>query len=306
MRHTALQIDPPHRLNPASDTSVMLGLEAQNRGYQVWWHPPAALTWEGGEVRASLQRVSFHNEASDWFTLGEHKILPLSEMQIVWMRQDPPFNMEYITATHLLEHAGTRVVNDPVSVRNAPEKLSALHFSEYMPPTLITSNEEEIQQFADTHGALVAKPLHGYGGRAIFKFIPDDHNRETFLEFWRERSPEPLIWQAFLPEVATGDRRLILINGELKACFGRLPSGGSIRANMRVGGTPVAAEPTPRQLEIAGHIGAMARAQGLLIVGLDVIGDYLTEINVTSPTGFRAAQALYGIDLAKAAWDAVE
>ncbi len=310
MQKTAFQIDAPHSLNPRSDTSLMLASEAQKRGYDIWWYHPTALTCLNGEIRATMQRLSVDESGLNAgnrgaITLGETLEFALSEMHSVWLRQDPPFDMGYITTTHLLERANTRVFNNPKGVRNAPEKLSPLAFAQFMPPTLIASNEAAIAAFAAEHKTIVAKPLYGYGGRSIFKFAHDDGNLKTFLEFWRESSREPLMWQAFLPEVATGDRRIILINGEVKSCFGRTPEHGSIRANMRVGGEPVTATITPRQHEIATTVGAMAKAQGLLIVGLDVIGDYLTEINVTSPTGLRAAQWLYSTNLAADVWDAV-
>ncbi len=310
-KNTSFQIDPPSGLNFRADTSLMLAVEGQKRGYDVWWHAPQSLTCLNGEIRATLQRLTLDNDAlkagdARGVTLGEVKECALNELHSVWLRQDPPFDMGYITSTHLLERSGTRVFNNPAGVRGAPEKISPLAFAHYMPPTLIATDADAIHRFTREQGTVVAKPLYGYGGRSVFKFAHDDGNLATFLEFWRESSNEPLMWQAFLPEVKTGDRRLILIDGTLHACFGRTPEQGSIRANMRVGGEPVAAEPTARQIEIAQAVGVMAKAQGLLIVGLDVIGDYLTEINVTSPTGLRAAEKLYGINLAANAWDAVE
>jgi glutathione synthase len=253
--------------------------------------------------RITVNEMALRNGTSGWYQSHETRTQPLAEMDVVWLRQDPPFDMGYITTTYLLEHAGTRVVNDPKGVRNAAEKLSPLAFAQYLPPTLISRNAQEIAAFTAKHLAVVAKPLYGYGGRSVFKFTRGDGNLETFLEFWSESSDEPLMWQAFLPEVAHADRRILLINGEMRGCFGRTPHEGSIRANMRVGGEAVAAEITPRQQEIADHVGEMARSMGLMIVGLDVIGDYLTEINVTSPTGLRPVEWLYGSDLAKEVWD---
>lgn len=314
--HTAFQIDAPHSLNPRTDTSIALMEEAQARGLAVWCYHPSQLSLitsdaskSGFEVRAPMQRITIDVAqrkagAPDWFSLGEVEHKRLNEFHSIWLRQDPPFDMSYITSTHLLEMSGTRVFNNPAGVRNAPEKLSPFAFAQFMPPTLVSADESAIHAFAATHKKLVAKPLYGFGGRSVFKFETGDSNLNTFLEFWRESSREPLMWQAFLPEVTTGDRRIILINGEVASCFGRTPESGSIRANMRVGGTPVAATLTPRQTEIATAVGAFAKAQGLLIVGLDVIGDYVTEINVTCPTGFRAAEWLYGENLAKQTWDA--
>lgn len=310
-KSVAFQIDHPHGLTPRTDTSLMLACEAQSRGYAIWWYHPTWLTCLNGEIRTRMQRLSLDEAALNEnqrsaISLGETETFALTDMHSVWLRQDPPFDMGYITNTHLLEQSGARVFNNPAGVRGAPEKLSPLAFAHYMPPTLIASDADTIHAFAAEHKTIVAKPLFGYGGRSVFKFAATDGNLDTFLEFWRESSKEPLMWQAFLPEVATGDRRIILINGAVKSCFGRTPESGSIRANMRVGGEAVAAEITPRQREIAEAIGHMAKAQGLLLVGLDVIGDYLTEINVTSPTGLRAAQWLYGTNLAADVWDAVD
>lgn len=304
-RQIAFQMDAPYSLNPKTDTTIALIEEAHLRGCKIWWYPTQALYWRGGEVRARLQSLHFIPEATHWCSLGETVDMPLHQMDAVWMRQDPPFDMSYITATHLLEHAGTAVYNSPQGVRNAPEKLSSLYFSEFMPKTLVSSDAETIHAFADECGTVVAKPLYGYGGRSVFKFTTGDGNLDTFLELHNESSREPLMWQQFLPEVRDKDRRILLIDGKVKAVFGRTPMEGSIRANIRVGGTPMACELTPRQEKICTTIAPMLKEQRLLVVGLDVIGDYLTEINVTSPTGFRAAQKLYGVNLAADTWDAI-
>jgi len=302
MRRAAYQMDHPARLNAASDSTVMLIEEAQARGIENYWFEPHHLSWEGGELRARMAPMKLNGLRLE---LGEPVVEPLHTLDVVWMRQDPPFNMRYITATHLLEHAGTRVVNDPAGVRNAPEKLVALHLHRFMPPTLVSLDTEVVGAFAATHGTVVAKPLHGNGGRGVFKFSAGDRNIDTLIEQWGEQSGEPLMWQAFLPEVATADVRIILINGEVASIFQREPQGGSIRANMRVGGIAKTTNLTPRQQEVCDAVGPMLREQGLLFVGLDMIGDYLTEINVTSPTGLRASQALYGDHLAARLWDAV-
>lgn len=304
-RQVAFQMDAPLSLNPRSDTTIALIEEAAARGYQIWWYPVSSLYWRCGEVRAQLQQLSYTPSAAQWCDLGQTIDMPLAQMDIVWMRQDPPFDMSYITATHLLEHAKTRVYNSPAGVRGAPEKLSSLFFSDCMPKTLISADSQTIHAFVESCGTVVAKPLYGYGGRSVFKFTAADGNLDTFLELHQSSSREPLMWQQFLPEVRDQDRRILLINGEVKAVFGRTPMDGSIRANMRVGGTPVACELTAVQQTICNTIAPMLKAQGLLLVGLDVIGDYLTEINVTSPTGFRAAQSLYGVNLAAHTWDAI-
>jgi glutathione synthase len=227
---------------------------------------------------------------------------------VVWMRQDPPFDLAYITATHVLEHLPktTRVFNDPKGVRESPEKLSPLFFREFMPPTLISRDLAAITAFAEEHRTLVAKPIYGFGGRGVFKLKAQDPNIATLVEQWGEQSGEPLMWQAFLPEVEKEDRRIILIDGEVAAVFGRLPEEGSIRANMRLGGKPVAASLTHQQEKICAALKPYLKAHGLLLAGVDVIGDYLTEINVTSPTGLRAVEKLYDTNLARHVWDKVE
>jgi len=296
----AFQMDHPSRLNAASDTTFMLIEEAQRRGMRCWHFEPHQLSWKDGAALATMRPIHI---TADGATLGDAVLQPLAAMHAVWMRQDPPFDMHYITATHLLEHAGTRVFNDPRGVRNAPEKLSALHLHRFMPPTLVSHEAALVHDFAAQHTQVVAKPLHGYGGRAVYKFAAGDHNIDTLLEQNREAGGQALMWQAFLPEVKTGDVRILLVAGEIAAMFQREPQGDSIRANMRVGGIAKAMEPTDRHREICAAIAPMLKAEGLLLVGLDMIGDYLTEINVTSPTGLRAVQQLYGMNLAATLWD---
>lgn len=298
----AFQMDHPSRLNPVSDSTFMLIEENAKRGGENFFFEPHHLSWQNGTLSARMQRLTYHEGA---VSLGESQLLPLKEMDVVWMRQDPPFNMRYITATHLLEHAGTRVVNDPVGVRNAPEKLAALQLHELMPPTLVSLDPEVVHDFADQHGTVVGKPLHGYGGRSVFRFDAGDRNIDTLIEQWGEMSGEPLMWQAFLPEVATNDVRIILVNGEIAAIFQREPQGGSIRANMRVGGIAREMKVNARHKLVCEKVGPMLKENGLLFVGLDMIGDYLTEINVTSPTGLRAAHKLYGVNIAEQLWNAL-
>ena len=296
----AFQMDHPSRLNAASDTTFMLIEEAQRRGMRCWHFEPHQLSWKDGAALATMRPIHITPNGA---MLGDAVLQPLAAMHAVWMRQDPPFDMHYITATHLLEHAGTRVFNDPRGVRNAPEKLSALHLHRFMPPTLVSHEAELVHDFAAQHAQVVAKPLHGYGGRAVYKFVAGDRNIDTLLEQNREAGGQALMWQAFLPEVKTGDVRILLVAGEIAAMFQREPQGDSIRANMRVGGIAKAMEPTDRHREICAAIAPMLKAEGLLLVGLDMIGDYLTEINVTSPTGLRAVQQLYGMNLAATLWD---
>lgn len=304
----AVQMDHPARLNPPTDTSFMLIEEAQKRGHSVWYYEASQLSWRAGEIVAPLAPLTVAMDMTPVWKLGAPVATALHTMDVVLMRQDPPFDMGYITATHLLERLApaVRVINNPAGVRNAPEKLSILQFAAFLPPTLISRNAEEIHAFAARHKTIVAKPLYGYGGRSVFKLSAGDSNLDTLLEHWSEASGEPLMWQEFRPEVATADTRVLFIDGAVAAAFGRTPSEGSIRANMRVGGTPVTHTLTPRQQEICAVLAPMLKAQGLMLAGIDLIGDYLTEINVTSPTGLRAAQRLYGINLAATFWDAVE
>ncbi len=302
----AFQMDHPSRLNPASDTTFMLIEEAQARGFTCYYYSPEHLTLRGREVVARLQPITIDSAASPAYRLGEAEHHSLHGFDMVWIRQDPPFDLRYITATHLLEfvEADTKVFNRPAAIRNAPEKISPLYFSSYMPPTIISADLAEIMNFAETHGHVVAKPLYGFGGRSVFKLGSADPNIETLVEQTLERGEPPLMWQQFRPEVAAEDKRVIMINGKVECVFARLPAGHSIRANMRVGGTPAKAELNAKQQEICTEVGSMLAREGLLLAGLDLIGDYLTEINVTSPTGLRAAQKLYGVNLAKTLWDA--
>lgn len=301
----AVQLDPIATLKPATDTSLMLMEEAQKRGHALFTYHPNELSWDRGEISAPLTPVTLDMNAAPFYTLGTPATTPLNTMDVVLMRQDPPFDMAYITATHLLQQlpTTTRVLNNPAGVRNAPEKLSILGFAQFMPPTLISRDAAAIERFAQAHETIIAKPLYGYGGRGVFKLSRHDVNRDTLLEFWCESSREPLMWQAFLPEVAEGDRRVLFIHGEVACVFGRTPAEDSIRANMRVGGTPVQATLTPRQQTICQALSPFLKREGLVLAGIDFIGDYLTEINVTSPTGLRAAQRLYGINLAATFWD---
>ena len=304
----AVQMDHPSRLNPVGDSTFMLIEEVARRGHQIWFYEAPSLSWHNRELRAPLAPITLAMDRQPVWQLGEAKSQSLHAMDVVLMRQDPPFHMAYITATHLLEQLGTdtAVWNNPASVRNAPEKLSILGFSQYMPPTLISRDPHEIHAFAKAQGTIVAKPLYGYGGRSVFKLEATDSNIDTLIEHWSELSGEPLMWQQFRAEVRDQDKRVLFINGKAEAVFGRMPAEGSIRANMRVGGKPVATELSPKQQEICDALAPFLKAQGLMLAGIDLIGDFLTEINVTSPTGLRAAHKLYGRNLATTFWDAVE
>lgn len=304
----AVQLDHPATLKAKTDTSFMLMEEATRRGHTVFYYEAPQLSWKAGAVSAPLTAITVDMTKSPVWTTGETAHTNLSEIDVVLMRQDPPFDMAYITATHLLEQLPNHVHvwNNPASVRNAPEKLSVMGFAQFMPPTLISRDPAAIMSFAAEHEAIVAKPLYGFGGRSVFKFARGDSNLETLLEQWSESSAEPLMWQQFRPEVKDSDRRVIFMDGKIAAVFGRAPAEHSIRANMRVGGTPVKAELTPKQLSICEALSPFLCTQGLMLAGIDLIGDYLTEINVTSPTGLRAVQWLYGINLAETFWDTVE
>lgn len=304
----AFQMDHPAGLNATSDTTLMLIEEAQRRGHQCFYYAPEHLSLRGNEVVAKLQPITVKIGETPVYALGEPEHESLHAVNVVWMRQDPPFDMRYITATHLLEFVlkDTPVYNHPAAVRNAPEKISPLQFLSFMPPTLISSDKDEIRAFARAYGTIVAKPLYGFGGRSIFRLNAQDPNIETLVEHCLERAEPPLMWQQYRAEVVQQDKRVILVNGRVETVFGRVPMAGSIRANMRVGGEAVQAELNARQQEICEAIGPMLAKEGLLLVGLDLIGDYLTEINVTSPTGLRAAQRLYGVNVASTVWDRVE
>ena len=309
MKKLAVQLDPPSRLNPVTDTSFMLMEEAQQRGYSVYHYPAPLLSWRDGDIVAPLAPITIDMASSPVYRSGEPVLTSLRTMDVVLMRQDPPFDMAYITATHLLEQLGdgVQVWNNPASVRNAPEKLSILAFRDFMPPTLISRDPDAIAAFAAEHEAIVAKPLYGFGGHSVFKLARGDSNLGTLIEHWSESSREPLMWQQFRPEVSNADKRVLFIGGEVASVFGRTPGDHSIRANMRAGGKAVPSETlNARQQHICDTLAPFLLEQGLMLAGIDLIGDYLTEINVTSPTGLRAAQRLYGINLASRFWDAVE
>jgi glutathione synthase len=307
MINIAFQIDEPRSLKPQGDSSLMLIEEACLRGYNCWHYHPSQLSWRAGELAAPLTPITVDMRRDDWLQLGEAQLMPLVQMQAIWVRQDPPYDMHYLTATYLLEQLPktVQIFNDPAGLRNAPEKLSPLQFGEFIAPTLISSDEAVIADFIAEHREVVAKPLYGFGGHSVFRFKQGDANIAVFLEHIRGVDNLPWMWQAFLPEVAKGERRILLVDGEVAGIFGREPEQGSIRANMRVGGTPVAAELTAGQAAICAAIKPYLQQQKLFFAGIDVIGDYLTEINVTSPTGLRAAQRLYGVNIAALIWDKI-
>lgn len=301
-------MDDPLGINPAGDSTYALALEAQARGHALWVYHPSGLSSHQGRLTAMLRCSKWHDDAKEWVTLEPPKPGDLSEMDAVLMRQDPPFDMTYLSATYLLEQldSGTPVFNNPAYVRNHPEKLAILDYPDAIPPTLISSQEEAIRAFCQTHERIVIKPLYGFGGRSVYVMDRDDGNIQTLLEHHREQSGEPLMIQPYLPEVKEKDIRVLLIGGRISAAIGRIPQAGSIRANMRVGGKPVACELNATQRQLCEHIAADLDAAGVLFAGLDLIGDYLTEINITSPTGIRAAADLYQHNPASDFWDALE
>ncbi len=306
----AFQMDPMAGLNIAGDSSFALMLSAQARGHTLYHYTAPDLTWEDDRLYAMATPVTVQREAGNHFTPGEPVLLDLGrDTDVVWMRQDPPFDLNYITATHLLERirGETLVVNDPESVRNAPEKLFVLDYARFMPPTMITRSLGATREFLSKHGAIVIKPLHGNGGKAIFKVGSDGANLSALIEVFNAAYVEPHMVQAFLPSVAQGDKRIVLIDGEVAGAINRLPGEGEIRSNLAVGGTAEKAELTPREQEICAAMGPELKKRGLMFVGIDVIGgEWLTEINVTSPTGIVAIDRFNGTDTAGMIWDAID
>jgi glutathione synthase len=306
--NVAVQMDPIARINIRGDSTFALLLEAQKRGHGLSYFTPDKLSLRGDEVVAPVQSLFVRDEVGDHFTLGEPKRTPISSFDVVLLRQDPPFDLAYITSTHLLEriHPKTLVVNDPAAVRNAPEKLFVMNFPQLMPPTLISRDLDEINAFRDEHGAVVMKPLHGHGGAAVFRIMPQDMNFGSLFDMFSVTFKEPWVIQRFLPEVKHGDKRIIMVDGEFAGAVNRVPAPDDLRSNMVRGGAAQATELSPREQEICKTLGPALRAEGLLFVGIDVIDGFLTEINVTSPTGIRAVARLGGPDIAAKVWDVIE
>ena len=307
-RHVAIQMDPIEDINIDADSSFVLGLEAQRRGYALYHYQPNDLSFSGGRVGARARAMTLRREKGRHYGMGGPENIDLAKMDVVLMRQDPPFDMAYITATHLLDHIHpeTLVVNDPTSVRNAPEKLFATLFPDLMPPTLISSDPAAIKDFRTEHRDIIIKPLYGNGGAGVFHITPQDDNLNALLEMFTERSREPVMVQAYLPEVRQGDKRIILIDGQPAGAINRVPAEGDVRANMHAGGTPLPSTLTSRERDICDAIGPELKKRGLIFTGIDVIGDYLTEINVTSPTGLQEINTFEGVCLEAQIWDAIE
>ncbi len=304
----AIQMDPIETVNIDGDSTFALGLEAERRGHSLCHYLPKDLSFKEGQVMAKLRPMTLRRERGNHYSLGEASRGSLTEMDVVLMRQDPPFDMSYITATHILEHIHpkTLVVNDPVSVRNAPEKLFVTHFPELMPPTLITSSSEEVMQFRQEQKDLIVKPLYGNGGAGVFHIAPGDENLKVLLELFTDLYREPIMVQRYLPEVRQGDKRIILVDGKAAGAINRVPAAGEARSNMHIGGRAEASKLTRREEEICEAIGPSLQQQGMIFVGIDVIGDYLTEINVTSPTGIQEIDRFDHGNLSAQIWDAIE
>jgi glutathione synthase len=304
----AVQMDPIEKIKIKGDSTFALMLEAQARGHQLLYYTTDTLAMLDGEVMATVQPVTVRDVEGDHFTLGEKREMLLGEVDVVLMRQDPPFDMAYITATHFLERLPKRtlVVNDPAHVRNAPEKIMVTLFPDLMPKTLITRDRSRIEAFRAEHGAVVMKPLYGNGGAGVFKLDKDDPNFGSLFDLFTSLSREPWVIQKFLPEVVDGDKRIILVDGVAEGAINRVPLPGDIRSNLVRGGAAQATDLSPREKEICARIGPTLKERGLLFTGIDVIAGNLTEINVTSPTGLRAIKRLGGPDLAASIWTAIE
>ncbi len=304
----AVQMDPIAGIRIAGDSTFALLLEAQTRGHRLLHYTPDRLRLSGSRVEVMAEPLAVKDVEGDHSRLGQPLLVDLSTVDVVLLRQDPPFDLAYVTTTHLLEriHPRTLVVNDPRSVRDSPEKLFVMDFPELMPPTLIARDRDAIESFRAEHGEVVMKPLYGFGGAAVFKIGPKDPNFGSLFDLFTATLREPWVIQKFLPAVSRGDKRIILVDGEAKGAVNRVPTGDDIRSNMVRGGAAQETELTPREREICERIGPEFKRRGLLFVGVDVIDGYLTEINVTSPTGIRAIKRLGGPDLAVAIWDAIE
>ncbi len=304
----AVQMDPIERINIRGDSTFALLLEAQERGYNIGYYTPDLMALRDGEVFATVRPLVVRDIEGNHFTPGEARRVALSSFDVILMRQDPPFDLAYITSTHLLErvHPRTLVVNDPAHVRNAPEKVFVTEFPDLMPPTLLTRNLDEIKAFRAEYGDIVMKPLYGSGGAAVFAITAADMNFGSLYDLFAATFREPWVVQKFLPAVKDGDKRIILVDGEFAGAVNRVPQSGDLRSNMVRGGAAETTSLSERERQICGRLGPALRVRGLLFAGIDVIDGYLTEINVTSPTGIRAIKRLGGPDIAVTIWDRIE
>src|ERR1700742_3711078 len=304
----AIQMDPIERIDIAGDSTFALALEAQARGHGLLYYGPRDLTFRENKVTARVRPLNVRAVKGDHFALGEAFVYDLSSADVILMRQDPPFDMAYITATHILEriHPKTLVVNDPAHVRNAPEKLFVTEFADFVPPTLISSDPREIRRFREDHKDIILKPLFGNGGAGVFRVKADDENMGSLLEMFTLFYREPVIVQRYVPEVRQGDKRIILVDGEFAGAINRVPAKGEARSNMHVGGRPEPTTLPARGKDICAALAPELKRRGLIFTGIDVIGNYLTEINVTSPTGIQEVKRFGGADIAALIWDAIE
>ena len=306
--NVAVQMDPIERINIRGDSTFALLLEAQNRAYALSYYTPDRLVLRDGKVSATVRPLTVREVVGDHFALGEPRHAELASFDVVLLRQDPPFDLAYISTTHMLErvHPRTLVVNDPAHVRNAPEKIFVTEFPDLMPPTLVTRDLEAIKAFRAEHGDIVMKPLYGLGGQAVFRLSGDDLNFGSLYDLFASLFREPWVVQKFLPAVRDGDKRIILVDGAFAGAINRVPAPDDLRSNMVRGGTPAATDLTKRERHICERLGPALRQRGLLFVGIDVIDGFLTEINVTSPTGIRAVKDFGGPDIAALIWDKIE
>lgn len=304
----AFQMDPMETVDINADSSFRLAEAAQARGHKLFYYTPDQLSFDQGRLLARGRSMELQREEGNHVSFGPWEQVDLAQMDVVWLRQDPPFDMGYITTTHLLDllKGQALVVNDPFWVRNFPEKLLILQFPDLIPPTMIARDLETLKTFRAEHQDVILKPLYGNGGAGVFRLKPDDRNIASLHELFTSINREPLIMQKFLPDVSNGDKRIILVDGEPVGAINRVPAAGETRSNMHVGGRPEKIGLTPRDLEICAAIGPTLRDHGQIFVGIDVIGDYLTEINVTSPTGIQELERFDGTDIAGAIWDAIE
>jgi glutathione synthase len=307
--NVAIQMDHVSSIDINGDSTFVMALEAQKRGYNLLHYVPQKLCMSNGRILAEAEPMTLRREHGNHFTLGDARTIDLADdVDVVLMRQDPPFDMSYITATHLLEHVHpeTLVVNDPREVRNAPEKIFVTRFPDFMPPTLIASDRKQILAFREEHKDIIVKPLYGNGGAGVFHIKPGDENLNALLEMFTMLYREPVIAQAYLKDVRAGDKRIILIDGEIAGATNRVPMEGEARSNMHVGGKAVKTEITDRERDICAAIGPELKARGMIFVGIDVIGGYMTEINVTSPTGLQEINRFDDVCLEADIWDAIE
>ncbi|HRK19566.1 MAG TPA: glutathione synthase [Hyphomicrobiaceae bacterium] len=304
----ACQMDPIDRIDIRGDSTFALLLEAQRRGHALFYYMPDMLSLDGGKLFARGATLAVADQVGAHYQVGDTLTIDLSSQDVVLLRQDPPFDMAYITSTHLLEriHPETLVVNDPSHVRNAPEKIWVLDFLDLMPPTLVTRRLADAIEFRARYGDIILKPLYGNGGASVFRIRPDDTNLASLVELFQTVFREPFMVQQYRPEVRQGDKRIILVDGEVAGAINRIPAEGETRSNLHVGGTAAKTELTPRELEICARLSPELKRRGLIFTGIDVIGDFLTEINVTSPTGIRQVKAFGGNDIAAMIWNAIE